>query len=133
MIGNFLCLHPMCTWEGKTGTIWQSRVCHENRHFGGETSQILAGESTKVRQILGVPNPGKQSIWRQCPSSARKRSTKQMPNRPVFYPHVPPPPPTTNYYENNSLGAFVPNSEGIPRPRTRGSSGKEDFYKDLQV
>ena len=31
-----------------------------------------------------VPNPGKQSICRQCFLSARKQSTKQMPNRPVF-------------------------------------------------
>ena len=31
-----------------------------------------------------VPNPGKQSIWRQCPRSARKHSTKKLPNRPGF-------------------------------------------------
>ena len=31
-----------------------------------------------------VPNPSKQSIWRQCPPSARKQSTEKMPNRPFF-------------------------------------------------
>ena len=31
-----------------------------------------------------VPNPGKQSIRRQCPPSARKQSTKKLPNRPGF-------------------------------------------------
>ena len=31
-----------------------------------------------------VPNPGKQSIWRQCPPSARQESTKKLPNHPVF-------------------------------------------------
>ena len=41
-------------------------------------------ESTKMSQIACVPNPGKQSIWRQCPPSARKQSTKKLPNRPGF-------------------------------------------------
>ena len=36
-----------------------------------------------------VPNPGKQSIWRQCPRSATKQSTKKLPNRPGFT-HVQP-------------------------------------------
>ena len=31
-----------------------------------------------------VPTPGKQSIWRQCLPSARKQSTKKLPNRPGF-------------------------------------------------
>ena len=47
----------MYRWEGKTGTIWQSRVCHENRHFGGRKLPDTSRESTKVWQILGVPNP----------------------------------------------------------------------------
>ena len=44
-------------------------------------------ESTKIWQSLVfacVPNPGEQSIWRQCPPSARKQSTKKLPNRPGF-------------------------------------------------
>ena len=31
-----------------------------------------------------MPKTGKQSIWRQCPPSARKQSTKKLPNRPGF-------------------------------------------------
>ena len=38
-----------------------------------------------------VPKPGQQSIWRQCPPSARKQSTNKLPNRPGFT-HVHPPP-----------------------------------------
>ena len=54
---------------------------------------ILAGKARKCDRFwvfARVPNPGKQSIWRQCPPSARKQSTKKLPNRPGFT-HVHPP------------------------------------------
>ena len=66
----------------------------KNRHFGGECSWILAGKARKCGRFwvfACVPNPGKQSIWRQCPPSARKQSTKKLPNRPGFT-HVQYPP-----------------------------------------
>ena len=59
----------------------------KNRHFGGECSWVLVGKARKCGKFwvfTYVPNPGKQSIWRQCPPSARKESTKKLPNRPVF-------------------------------------------------
>ena len=34
---------------------------------------------------LRVPNPGKQSIWRQCPPSVRKQSTKKNAKSPHCY------------------------------------------------
>ena len=74
-------------YKGKPGTIWQFSVCHENRHFGGECSRILAGKARKCGNLwvfACVPNPGKQNIWRQCPPSARKQSAHKLPNRPVF-------------------------------------------------
>ena len=51
--------------------------------------------STKMWQILGVclcPKSGKQSIWRQRPPSARKQSTKKLPDRPGLCPCTAPPP-----------------------------------------
>ena len=63
----------------------------KNRHFGGECSWILAGKARKCGRFwvfARAPNPGKQSIWRQCPPCARKESTKKLPNRPGFT-HVP--------------------------------------------
>ena len=59
----------------------------KNRHFGGECSWIPAGKARKCGRFgvfARLPNPGKQSIWRQCPPSARKHSTKKLPNRPGF-------------------------------------------------
>ena len=59
----------------------------KNRHFGGHCSWILAGQARKCGRFwvfARVPNPGKQSIWRQRPPSARKQSTKKLPNRPAF-------------------------------------------------
>ena len=59
----------------------------KNRHFGGGGSGILAGKARKCGKFWVFacdPNPGKQSIWRQCPPSARKQSTKRLPNRPGF-------------------------------------------------
>ena len=47
-----------------------------------------------------VPNPGKQSIWRQCAPSARKQSTKKLPNRPGFT-HV-------QGWASNFTGSAVP-------------------------
>ena len=41
----------------------------KNRHFGEECSWILAGKARKCGRFwvfACVPNPGKQSIWRQC-------------------------------------------------------------------
>ena len=56
-----------------------------------------------------VPNPGKQSIWRQRPPSARKQSTKIMPHRPVFT-HVQ---PLTCGRQSRYLGW----TESVPLPR----------------
>ena len=59
----------------------------KNRHFGGECSWTLAGKARKCGKfwvLACVLNPGKQSIWRQCPLSAGKQSTEKIPNRPVF-------------------------------------------------
>ena len=59
----------------------------KNRHFGGECSWVLAGKARRCGKFwvfACVPNPGKLSIWRQCPPSARKESTKKLPNRSVF-------------------------------------------------
>ena len=43
----------------------------KNRHFGGERSWILAVKARKCGKFwvfaACVPNPGKQSIWRQHP------------------------------------------------------------------
>ena len=71
----------------KPGRFGSLAFAMKNRHFGGECSRILAG---KARNCGGfwvfacVQNPGKQRIWRQCPPSARKQSTKKLPNRPGF-------------------------------------------------
>ena len=65
----------------------------KNRHFRGECSRILARTARKYSKFwvfACVPNPGKQSIWRQCPPSSGKQSTNKLPNRPVFT-HVHPP------------------------------------------
>ena len=73
--------------RAKPGRFWQSRVSMRNWHFGGESSQILAGKARKCGRFwvfACVPNPGKQSLWRQCPPSARKQSTDKMPHRPVL-------------------------------------------------
>ena len=60
--------------------------------------------STKFWVFACVPNTGRQSIWRQCPPSARKQSTKKLPNRPAFT-HVQGGHPQR---EGANLGAFVP-------------------------
>ena len=74
-------------WEGKTGTIWQSRVCHEGRKL--PDTVFLGGKARKCCRFwvfACVPKAGKQSTWIQRPPSARKQSTKTMPkkNGPVF-------------------------------------------------
>ena len=58
--------------EGRFGSL---AFAMKNRHFWGENSWILAGKARKCGRFwmfAGVPNPGKQSIWRQRPPSARK-------------------------------------------------------------
>ena len=67
----------------------------KDRHFGGECSQILAGKARKCGRFwvfACVSNPGKQSIWRQFPPSARKQSTKKTAKSSRFYPCTPPAP-----------------------------------------
>ena len=39
---------------GKTGTIWQLRVCQEKKAFRGRVLLDTSRESTKMWQILGV-------------------------------------------------------------------------------
>ena len=61
----------------------------KNRHFEGECSWTLAGKARKCGRFwvfACVPNPGKQSIWRQCPPSARKQRTKKTAKSSRFYP-----------------------------------------------
>ena len=73
--------------RAETGRFGSLAFAMKNRHFGGECSWILAGKARKCGRFwvfACVPNPGKQSIWRQCPPSARKQSTKKLPNRPGF-------------------------------------------------
>ena len=67
-------------YKGGGGRFGSSAFAMKNRHFGGECSWILAVKARKCGRFwvfACVPNPGKQSIWRQCPPSARKRSTKK--------------------------------------------------------
>ena len=77
-----------CTGRrAKPGRFGSLAFALKNKHFGGECSQILAGKARKCGRFwvfACAPNPGKQSIWRQCPPSARKQSTKKLPNRPGF-------------------------------------------------
>ena len=79
--------------RAKTGRFGSLAFAMKNRHFGGECSWILAGKARKCGRFwvfACVPNPGKQSIWRQCPPSGRKQSTKKLPNRPGFaHVHLP--------------------------------------------
>ena len=73
--------------RAKPGRIGSLAFAMKNRHFGGHCSWILAGKAGKCGRFwvfTCVPNPGKQSIWRQCPPSARLQSTKKLPNRPGF-------------------------------------------------
>ena len=73
--------------RAKPGRFGSLAFAIKNRHFGGECSWILVGKARKCGRFwvfACVPNPGKQSIWRQCPPSARKQSTKKLPNRPGF-------------------------------------------------
>ena len=74
--------------RAKPGRFGSLAFALKNRHFGGERSPDTSRESTKMRQILGVcvcpKPPGKQSIWRQRPPSARKQSTDKLPNCPGF-------------------------------------------------
>ena len=77
----------MYRWEGKAGTIWKFSACHDKKAFRGRVLPDTGRESTKCGRFwvfAYVSNPGKQSIWRQCPPSARKQNTKKMPIRPVF-------------------------------------------------
>ena len=79
-----------CTGRrAKPGRFGSLAFAMKNRHFGGHCSWIIAGKVRKCGRFwvfACVPNPGKRSIWRQCPPSARKQSTKKLPNRPRFYP-----------------------------------------------
>ena len=71
----------------KPGGFGSLAFAMKNGHFRGHCSWILAGKARKCGRFwvfACVPNPGKQSIWRQCPPSARKQSTKKLPNRPGF-------------------------------------------------
>ena len=79
--------------RAKPGRFGSLAFAMKNRHFGGECSWIPAKKARKCGRFwvfACVPNPGRQSIWRQCPPSARKQSTKKLPNRPGFA-HVHPP------------------------------------------
>ena len=69
-----------CRRRAKAGRFGSLAFTIENRHFGGECSCILAGKARKCDRFwmfARVPNPGKQSIWRQFPPSARQQSTKK--------------------------------------------------------
>ena len=46
-IDPILPIYSSPLWEGKEGTIWQSRVCHEKLAFWGRNSRILAGKAFK--------------------------------------------------------------------------------------
>ena len=52
--------------RAKPGRFGSLAFAMKNRQFGGECWVFAC-----------VPNPGKQSIWRQCPPSARKQSSKK--------------------------------------------------------
>ena len=73
--------------RAKPGRFGSFSLAMKNRHFGGECCWTLAGKARKCGRFwvfACVPNPGEQSVWRQCPPSARKQSTKKLPNRPGF-------------------------------------------------
>ena len=84
----------MHAWErgasrAKPGRFGSFAFAMKNRHFGGECSWVLAGKARRCGKFwvfACVPNPGKQSIWRQCPPSARKESTKKTAKSSRFYP-----------------------------------------------
>ena len=91
--GGDRCREDVCKEEGggcrraKPGRFGGLAFAMKNRHFGGHCSWIIAGKARKCGRFwvfACVPNPGKQSIWRQYPPSARKQSTKKLPNRPGF-------------------------------------------------
>ena len=66
--------------RAKRGRFGSLAFAMKNRHFGGESSRILAGkarECGKFWMFACVPNPSKQSIWRQCPQSARETKHKK--------------------------------------------------------
>ena len=77
------------TWGGgvgrgsrraKPGRFGSLAFAMKNTHFGRHCSWILGGKALKCGifwVFACVPNPGKQSIWRQYPPSARKQSTKK--------------------------------------------------------
>ena len=73
--------------RAKPGRFGSFAFAMKHRHF----SWILAGKARKCGRFwvfvcvcVSQTKPGKQSIWRQCPPSARKQSTKRMPNGPVL-------------------------------------------------
>ena len=73
--------------RAKPGRFGSFASALKNTHFGRECSQILAGKARKYGRFwvfACVPNPGKQRIWRQCPPSAGKQSTKKLPDCPDF-------------------------------------------------
>ena len=96
--------------RAKPGRFGSFLFAMKNRHFGGECSWILAGKARKCGRFWVfpcVPNPGKQSTWRQCAPSARKQSTKKLPNRPSF-----------THIQEGPLGCLQghrPNLQSFPR------------------
>ena len=64
----------------KLGRFGSFAFAMKNRHFGS----WRARKRGKFWVFACVPNPGKQSIWWQCPPSARKQSTNKLQNRPGF-------------------------------------------------
>ena len=73
--------------RAKPGRFGNLAFAMKKGNLGGQCSWIRAGKARKCGLFwvfACVPNPGKQSIWRQCPPSAGKQSTEKMRNRPVF-------------------------------------------------
>ena len=110
---------PPCR-RAKPGRFGSLAFAMKNRHFGGECSWILARKARKCGRLwvfACVPNPGKQSIWKQCPPSARKQSTKKLPNYPGFT-HVQGHPHTEGTFTGTLVG-----ERGGPSPELWRMSG----------
>ena len=97
----------------KPGRFGSLTFAMTSSHFGGVSSRALAGKARECGRFwvfACVPNPGKQSIWRQCPPSARKQSTKNAQIIP-FYPCTvevsTPPPPKKNKYLSIDLSIYL--------------------------
>ena len=88
-----ICQIGIFTWKpcrrAKPGRFGSFSFAMKSRHFGGECSWTLAGKARKYGRFwvfACFPNPGKQSIWRQCPPSTGKQSTKKTAKSSRFYP-----------------------------------------------